>query len=113
MYISSTDALLARATSKDLPLPKLSNDSFLFRVLQFLPGVISWFAAMNRKKATLVPWKVFASLSGSTQTDVAVVTAVFVPSPRLRGMKAKTQRGLLRKVSVVEKTARVTFGSIP
>ena len=51
------------------------------------------------KKVTIVSWKVFASLSGLTQTDVAVVTAVFVLSPRLRGMKAKTQRGRYPKVS--------------
>ena len=43
---------------------------------------------MNRKKVTIVSWKVFASLSGLIQTDVAVVTAVFVPPPRLRGMSA-------------------------
>ena len=45
---------------------------------------------MNRKKVTIVSWKVFALLRVSTQKDVAAVTAVFVHSPRLRGMSAKT-----------------------
>ena len=53
-------------------------------------GHVATCVAMNRWKVTLVSGKVFALLSGLTQTGVAVVTAVFLPSLRLCGLSAKT-----------------------
>ena len=90
LYTSSTDALLAPATFNDLPLAKLSNDSFLLPVQQFFQWWCRDLCCDELEESDNRVVESFCLLSGSTQTDVAMVTAVFAPSPRLRGLSANT-----------------------
>ena len=78
----------------------------------FYSGDVAGCVAMKRERAAHVSWNVLPLLSELTQTGVASVAAVLVPSDRLRGTSARRRRGPCGKASVVDKTASEASGTI-
>ena len=69
-------------------------------------------AAMNRRNATNVSWKVLAVLSGLTQTVVAWVTVVHVFLIQTAWHKRENLMWTFREATVVDKTTSEAPGEI-
>ena len=111
LYTSSTDALLAPATFNDLPLAKLSNDSFLlFQSNNFSSGDVAACVAMNRWKVTIVSWESLCFAEwidphGRCNGDRCVCSFTQITWPERENVT-----WTFRKTLVVDKTASEAFG---